>query len=237
MTTGTHVPKYYVLKQKLLAMIEDAAPGDAIPTERELAAQFDTSRTTVRQAITQLVAEGRLQRTQGSGTYVSEPKSITLRQLTSFSEDLAARGYDTSARILEVTRDTANRQVAAALGAEPGDPVTRVTRIRYVDDTPLAVETAHLPGRYPRLRAQLERHGSLYRTLREVYGIDITVVEDTVETAPADPHHAQLLGCEVGMPMLLVCREAWNADGAPVEVTRSVYRGDRFRFVARTEGT
>ena len=152
-------------------MIDAGTPGTALPTERELAARFDTSRTTVRQALAELTVEGRLERTQGRGTFISEPKLITIRQLTSFSDDLAERGIRVRSEILEVTRAPADPQVAEALGVSPGEPVARVERLRFADDAPIAQETAWLPGALPRLRAELERHGSLYRTLDEVYGV------------------------------------------------------------------
>ena len=218
-------------------MIDDGEPGSALPTERELATRFDTSRTTVRQALAELVVEGKLERTQGRGTFISEPKLITLRQLTSFSEDLAERGARPRSEILAVSRVRADPQVAAALALPTGEQVACVERLRFADDAPIAHETAFLPGRLPRLRAELERHGSLYRTLREVYGIEIDAAEDSVETALASPLHAGLLGCDTGLPMLLVCRTAWDRAGRPVEFTRSVFRGDRFRFVARRQGS
>jgi GntR family transcriptional regulator len=235
------VPKYYRLKQDLQEMIDNGERGGALPTERELATRFDTSRTTVRQALAELVVEGKLERAQGRGTFISEPKLITLRQLTSFSEDLAERGARPRSEILAVSRVRADRQVAAALAlatdGTAGELVACVERLRFADDAPIAHETAYLPGRLPRLRAELERHGSLYRTLREVYGIEIDAAEDSVETALASPVQAQLLGCDTGLPMLLVCRTAWDRDRRPVEFTRSVFRGDRFRFVARRQGT
>ena len=181
--------------------------------------------------------EGRLERTQGRGTFISEPKLITIRQLTSFSDDLTERGIRVRSEILEVTRAPADPQVAEALGVSPGEPVARVERLRFADDAPIAQETAWLPGALPRLRAELERHGSLYRTLDAVYGVQIGAAEDSVETALASPRQAQLLGCETGLPMLLVCRTAWDPSGRPVEFTRSVFRGDRFRFVARRVAT
>jgi GntR family transcriptional regulator len=229
------VPKYYRLKQDLQAMIDEGEPGTALPTERELAARFDTSRTTVRQALAELVVEGKLERTQGRGTFISEPKLITLRQLTSFSQDLAERGTRSHSEILDVSRAPADAQVAAALRVGVGERVARVERLRFADDAPIAHETAWLTGPLPRLRAELERHGSLYRTLREVYGTEIAAAEDSVETALASPLQARLLGCDTGLPMLLVCRTGWDGAGQPVEFNRSVFRGDRFRFVARRE--
>src|SRR6185437_7780293 len=89
-------------------------------------------------------------------------------------------------------------------------------------------------GEYPGLAAELERRGSLYATLRDVYGVELQAVEDTVQTHLADPVTAELLGIETGHPLLLVHRLGEAADGRPVEWTRSAYRGDRFRFVART---
>lgn len=230
---AVRVPKYYRLKQDLLAMIDEGEPGTALPTERELAVRFDTSRTTVRQALAELVVEGKLERTQGRGTFISEPKLITLRQLTSLSEDLAERGSDTQSEVLDVSRVPADAQVGAALELAPASTVERVERVRVVDGAPIAHETAFLRAPLPRLRAELERYGSLYRTLREVYDIAIAAAEDSVETALASPRQAQLLHCDTGLPMLLVCRTAWDGTGRPVEFTRSVFRGDRFRFVAR----
>ena len=76
------VPKYYQVKNEILALITGLAPGSAVATERELAERFETSRTTVRQAIAELVVDGRLERTQGRGTFVAQPKLMQVRQLT-----------------------------------------------------------------------------------------------------------------------------------------------------------
>ena len=81
-------PKHYRLKQHLSAFAESMPPGTAVPTERALAAEFETSRTTVRQAIAELVVEGRLERTQGKGTFVAFPKLVQPLRLTSYTEDM-----------------------------------------------------------------------------------------------------------------------------------------------------
>ncbi|HYI58542.1 MAG TPA: GntR family transcriptional regulator [Microlunatus sp.] len=227
------VPKYYAVKGELLQLIEGAAVGTILPTERELADRFATSRTTVRQAIAELVVEGRLERTQGSGTYVAEPKLIQLRQLSSFTEDIGERRSDARSEVLDISRVAADAEVAAALGLTRGAKVQRVERLRIVSDEPIAHEVAHLTGSFPRLSAELGRRGSLYLTLSQAYGVDLAAAEDVVETALASPTEAQLLGVDTGLPMLLVRRTASDGDGHPREYTRSVFRGDRFRFVAR----
>jgi len=227
------VPKYYRIKREILALIDDLPVGTALPTEREFAERFDSSRTTVRQAIAELVIEGRLQRTQGRGTFVSQPKLMQVRQATSFSQDLAAEGWSPGSRILAVSIEVATQEMAGPLRVEVGQQVQRVERLRTRGDEVIAHEVAHLPGVFPGLAEELAARGSLYRTLDEAYGRVVDAVEDSVETTLADPVSADLLGVDTGLPLLLVHRTAWDRDGHPVEWTRSLFRGDRFRFVSR----
>lgn len=224
------VPKYYTQKLRIAELIDGAPPGTPLPTERALAEQFGTSRTTVRQALAELVVEGRLERVQGSGTFVAEPKLMHVRQLTSFSQDLT--GQQPNSVVLSLEYAPATKAVADKLGVRVGSRVHRLERLRCLAEEPLAHETAYLPGKLPRLRDELDRRGSLYQTLREAYGIHITAAEDDVETALASPVEAELLGVDVGLPLLLVHRTAWDQHGNVVEWTRSVFRGDRFRFKA-----
>jgi GntR family transcriptional regulator len=227
--TTQRVPKYWLVKEELRSLVDAGDPGTALPTERELAEQLATSRTTVRQAISELVVEGLLVRTQGSGTYIAEPRLVHIRQLSSFTDDLGAARIEN--RVLGVTVEPATGETARRLGVPT---VHRVDRVRIVDGVPLALESARLAGDFPDLAAELERRGSLYATLREAYGVALQAVEDTVQTHVADPETAELLGVETGHPLLLIHRLGEAEGGRPVEWTRSAYRGDRFRFVART---
>ena len=95
--------------------------------------------------------------------------------------------------VLKITEESADAEVAAHLRVDPGTPIHRVERLRTVGDEPIAHEIAHLPEPLPDLAVQLELKGSLYRTLREVFGIELEAVEDIVETALADPIEASLL--------------------------------------------
>ncbi|WP_309082448.1 GntR family transcriptional regulator [Zhihengliuella sp.] len=225
------LPKYYAQKLRILEIIGELTPGAMIPTERELAERFGTSRTTVRKAIAELVVEGRLDRTQGRGTFVANPRKIHVRQMTSFSEDMT--GYKTDSVILGLERIEATEELAVRLDVPPGSTVTRLRRLRRQSGEPLAIETAHLPGGLPGLETELPARGSLYATLREVYDVDISAAEDHVETALAGAGDAEVLGVDTGHPLLQVHRTAWDADGRAVEWTRGLFRGDRFRFVAR----
>ncbi len=227
------VPKYYRVKNEILQLIAGLGPGSAVPTERDLAERFATSRTTVRQAIAELVVDGRLERTQGRGTFVAQPKLMQVRQLTSFSQDLQEEGWRPGSVVLAISEQPADAEVARRLGIVPGTSFHRVERLRTAGQEPIAHEIAHLPAPLPDLAGELELRGSLYRTLGEVFGLEIATVEDVVETALADPVEASLLAVDTGLPMLLVHRTGWDENGRIVEWTRSVFRGDRFRFVAR----
>jgi GntR family transcriptional regulator len=226
----TRVPKYWTVKQALLELVGAGTPGTALPTERELADRLATSRTTVRQAIAELVTEGRLDRTQGSGTFIAEPLRVDVQQLTSFTDDLGPSRV--ANRVLDVRTEPADAETAGALGIPAGEPVHVVERVRLVDGVPLAVEVAHLAGDLPDLAGELAARGSLYATLRDAYGRGVDEVRDSVQSKLADPREAALLDVETGHPLLLVRRRSRTADGRAVEWTRSVYRGDRFTFVA-----
>ncbi|WP_111765676.1 GntR family transcriptional regulator [Nakamurella deserti] len=228
------LPKYFRVKNEILSLIAGLGPGTAVPTERELAERFSTSRTTVRQALTELVIDGRLERTQGRGTFIAQPRLMQVRQLTSFSQDTSDEGRRPGSVVLSIDVRPADTALATHLGVAPGAAVHRVERIRTVADEPIAHEVAHLPGPLPDLAAELALRGSLYRTLREAYGIDLAAVEDLVETTLADPVQAARLEVDPGLPLLLVHRTGWDDAGRVVEWTESVFRGDRFRFVARS---
>lgn len=232
---GPAAPKYYLLKTELLAMISGLQPGTLIPTERSLAEEHRTSRTTVRQAISELVAEGKLGRIQGHGTFVAPPKMTHVRQLTSFSDDAKSQGLRPDSRVVALDVIPADKDAADSLGLRPGDPVTRLERIRLIEGEPLAHEVAFLPGPLPELGGHLARTGSLYAVLAGVYGRQLAEVEDTVETALAGPVEVRLLGIEMGAPLMVVHRMARDSSGSPVEWTRSTFRGDRFRFVSRVK--
>jgi GntR family transcriptional regulator len=97
---------------------------------------------------------------------------------------------------------------------------------------PMAIEATHLSARrFPRLRQHLARIGSLYTALSEVYGVHLATAEQSIETVLAGPHEAAALQTDVGVPLLMLARHSFDDAGEPVEWVRSVYRGDRYRFV------
>jgi GntR family transcriptional regulator len=226
-------PKYYTVKRHLLAIIDSLDMGSVLPTERDLAAELGTSRTTVRQAVVELVAEGRLFRRRGSGTYVAEPKMEWPLHLTSFTAQAAQNGFTASNQLLSLERLKADDGVAERLGLPPGAPIWRMERLRLADERPMAVETSHLSvQRFPRLSRHIRQEQSLYAVLDRVYGVVPSSARESISTAPASPREAQLLNTDIGAPMLVLGRHSHDGSGNPVEWVTSWYRGDRVTFVA-----
>jgi GntR family transcriptional regulator len=232
-TRAMREPKYWGLKRHLLELLSSLPPGSPIPTERSLAAEFDVSRTTVRQALADLTVEGRLLRVQGKGTFAAEPKVAQRLQLSSYTEDMRAQGREPSSQLIDIAELPAEGELTTLLGIRAGAKVLRMQRLRLADGEPMAIETTHLPlGRFRGLRKYLTPGGSLYQVLRERFDVEMGHAEETIETALAGPHEAELLGADVGMPMLLLSRHSFDTAERPVEWVRSVYRGDRYKFVA-----
>ncbi len=227
-------PKYYAVKHHLLDFIGSLEPGAPVPTERELAARLETSRTTVRQALGELVVEGRLVRRQGSGTYVAEPKITWPLYLASFTEQVEASGFTPSSEVLGTQRVAAGAELAARLGIAARAPLYRVERLRLADAWPIAVETSWLSAeRFPGLTRLIRAHGSLHAILADHFDTRLRTGEESIETAPATPREAGPLRVDVGTPMLIVSRQNFDTGGAPVEFGRTWFRSDRVTLVTR----
>jgi len=226
-------PKFYRLKQHLEDLTDTLPPGSPVPPERSLAADFGTSRTTVRQAVHALVIEGRLERIQGKGTFVAHPKVAQPLTLTSYTEDMRARGIEPSSRLLSIDIMAADVDLATRLNVALGTPVIAIERLRLANGEPMAVERSHLVhDQFPDLRSHLETHGSLYLALRDEYQVTPHSAEQTIETSLASPVEAAHLGIDTDVPVLLLSRNTYDESGEPFEWVRAVYRGDRYTFVA-----
>lgn len=222
---GPTTPKHAVVREHLRALLAGAAPGTPAPSERLLVQEFGMARTTVRQAIDALVAEGLLERLPSKGTYVARPQPEPSR-LTSFTEDMARRGLAVESRTLEAELGRASTGVARALELAQGAPVIRWRRLRRADGQPMCVEEAYLdeallPGF---LEAPLP--ASLYAELAR-RDLRPTWAEDSIRADLASAPEAELLEVPPGVAVLRRARRAL-CDGRPVSVSRSTYRADRY---------
>ncbi len=234
------IPLYYQLYQVLLAKIlrSEWQSGAAIPTEKELSEQYDLSRTTVRQALQQLVLDGYLLRRQGQGTFVTSPKVRHGPQrpfgLTGY---LHAHGLRPGWRLLGMDRLQPPAEIAAALGIGEEEQVLQVRRLRLADDEPIGLHTVYIP--FPLAEQVREEHllqgeTSLYY-LQDSLGVAVSESHRLIEAIPASAGQAKLLNTVPNAPLLLIRRTAIGADGHPVEYLQAVYRGDRFEYYVHIE--
>ncbi len=228
---GSSLPLYQQLQRALRKAIEIQllGPEDALPAERDLASDFNVSRITVRKALDGLVAEGLLVRRQGSGNFVSTRVQKNFAKLTSFSEDMRARGRTPRSVWLKRAEGTVTPEEALALRMSPGTPVFRFHRIRFADDAPMALEFAtvvasalsSLEAVDTSLYEALERSG--HRPVRALQRLRAVLLTED---------QAELLKAKAGDPGLLVERLGSLRDGRAIEFSQSFYRGDIYDFVA-----
>ncbi len=231
LTDGARRPRYRVLAEALSRQIAsgELAPGAALPPERQLAEDFGVSRVTIRSAIKHLAREGLVDQRRGSGTYVTDRVSQPLSVLTSFSEDVAARGLLAEQRLVTSGTGTASPEEVIGLGLPPGTPVTRITRLRSADGQPLAIEASTVIQ--DALPTPELIDGSLYATMAAHDLRPVRAVQRLTAIA-IEARAAELLDVAPGAPGLLITRVGFAEDGRAVEFTRSTFRGDRWDFVA-----
>lgn len=203
-----------------------------IPSERELSSVLGASRMTIRQALVAMMADGTLYTRSGKGTYVAERKiAQPLQRLTSFTEDMQARGLRPASRVLGQELLPAPLELARALDVAPGSELVRIRRLRLADEQPLAVEASHLPHALcPGLLDVDLSSNSLYEVLRTRYGIRLGSAKQTIEASEPAAEERELLRIGEHVPVLRIHRLTRGDEGGFVEFVRAVYRGDRYQL-------
>lgn len=228
------LPIYYQLEALIKELIEkgELKPGDLIPSEREFSEQYSISRMTVRQAINNLVNDGYLSRQQGKGTFVARQKlEQPLSGLTSFTEDMKARGYTPSTKIIDFKTITSSKNIAQKLKLTEGTLVYELKRIRLADNIPMAYETVYLPKEITGDISVDIVKGSLYQYLENNLQLKIAHGSQVIEASLARKIESDLLEIAEGQPILLIERITYLENNQPLEVVKSVYRGDKYKFV------
>lgn len=224
----TFSPLYRQIKEFLVRSLEagEWGPGDAIPSEGELALRFNVSQGTVRKAIDEMASENLLIRRQGKGTFVAshdDPRSF-YRFLRLVPDDGGIAPTVSDPLFCE-TRP-ASAEVAAALGLNESDSVICVERLLRFNDEPVVFDQIYLVAElFPGLTLEKLRGGerSLYSLFEGDYGVRMINAEEHLRAVAADTHAAGLLGLPEGHPLLLVERTAYTYGNKPVEWRRGLY--------------
>ncbi|MFS0636482.1 GntR family transcriptional regulator [Mesobacillus foraminis] len=228
------IPIYYQLEEAIKDKIEkgELKPGEALPSEREYAEMYNISRMTVRQAITQLVNSGYIYRLQGKGTFVAERKiEQPLTGLTSFTEDMEARGLTPASQFISFSIIPASQAIASQLSIQEYGPVYEMKRVRLADDVPMALETTYISANLVKGLTEEIASRSFYAYIEEHLKLKIGHASQQIEAASADSAEALHLQIKKGSPILLIQRNTFLEGDVPLEVVKSVYRADRYKFM------
>jgi GntR family transcriptional regulator len=221
------------IRNDLLAkfLSQELVPGDPLPSERELRAQYGVSRTTVRLALRDLTRSGFVYSIPGKGSFVAssviDPSSTFLGGFTDFSRH---EGANASSKVLVQQVILAPHLVASRLKIPENGHVIRLKRLRLWNGVPAALDDSYLPSGLCSavLERDLER-GSLYEMLRDL-GLGPVRAEQTMKAGLPDQEEATLLEIGGSLPVIRTERLAFKADGRPIEYAKSTYRSDRYQL-------
>jgi len=235
MASPTFSPLYRQIKDLLLEGLRagEWRPGEAIPSEIELAARFRVSQGTVRKAIDELASDNLLVRRQGKGTFVATHGEPQVRfRFLRLTPD-SGEGVAAERELLDFRRARASAELARLLELKPGDPVIMLKRRIAFDGSPVLLEEVWLPGnRFKGVTAAsiTQHQGALYNLFETEFGTRMVRAEERLKAVPADAAAAALLGVEPGHALLQVERLSFTYGDTPVEWRKGVYKTDRHYY-------
>jgi GntR family transcriptional regulator len=234
------VPRYIQIAESLLDQIEagELAPGTRLPPERTLSELFEVNRVTLRRALGKLEAQGLIIRKHGEGNYIAEPKiERQTERLVSFTDGMQRRGLLPGAKVIEIEQRPVEAAIAKQLNVPVLTPVYYVLRLRMANQEPVMLEHLWVPVLcFPGLEKQDMNKRSVYEIMKTEYGISMTKAQRTLEPVVATKFEADLLGIEIGAPLMLERRLGFDQNANCVEYSKDLYRGDRFRFMTAGNG-
>ncbi|WP_342513563.1 GntR family transcriptional regulator [Sporosarcina sp. FSL K6-1522] len=229
------IPLYFQLKELVLKQIKEGIyrVGDSIPTEKELSEMYDISRTTVRQAITELVQEGWLYRVKSKGTFVRTPKisQSFIQALGSFNDQIRALGMNPTTEVMDFEVIEAPEEVAEHLKLEPKEKVIYIHRRRFADNEPIVMVKTYLP--FEKCEFVL-KHDLVKESLYPVLGMkketQINKIRRFIEAVEAEEYDMEHLQLERGRAIQQFISIGFNMQDEPIEYSLARYRGDKNRF-------
>jgi GntR family transcriptional regulator len=230
------IPLYYQLKKRVLSLIENSVitEGDMLPPENELCELLQISRPTIRQAFTELVNEGYLDRHKGKGTFVSKPKvdDRFFSKLESFNTEMLSKGLTPHTKIIAIKKIECPHEANDRLCIPLNAPILYLSRLRSVDNIPLVyVETFLSFEKYGKIMNVDLTINSLYDSLEEIYHVRVSRVRREIEAINAHRREAELLQIARNRAISLVKTVSYPENSTdPVEFSIARYRGDMNKF-------
>jgi len=213
------IPRYIQIREDLMAKIQqkELRTGDQLPTEDELAREFNVSRMTVRQALGDLVQEGILKRQRGVGTFVmSQHMTRHYTRLTSFYEEAIQQGLNPSSQVIELKTSTADKEIARTLNLQIGDRVYKIKRLRLLNDEPIGLNLVWMPfNLFPDLTKH-DLEGSLYHYY-DAHHVPVVWAKQRIEARLATTDQAHYLKVAHNAAILFSERITYSTNDLPIE--------------------
>jgi GntR family transcriptional regulator len=223
-------PLHFQLQDRIEELASRLPDGTAIPSERQLSAQFAVSRTTVRHAIANLVHSGVLRRQHGLGTFVAEPKFVQRwTELTSFTAGVSEPGVVPSARLIARGLVPAPPSVCESLGVRADTTVVFVERLRLINGKPAVINRSYFPARFGFL-LDVDLEGSLWDALESEAEVRIVRATQRLELGMLSDDDAAVLEADPGSPTFVIRSLAFDAEDRPIEAIHATYRGAMTQF-------
>lgn len=230
---NSRIPLYSQLMDILIDKMENGMEeNEKISSEREICDIYDVSRTTVRQAISELEREGYIYRKRGKGTFVASKKlSQNLESFYSFTEEMKKLGKVPSSKVLKFEILISNNDIIKKMKLNQGDLVYKFTRLRLADDEPMIIETTYVPyNMFPGITEQQLNITALYDIFKDSFNESVEYAEEAFLPVLANEEEAKYINVEVGSPNLKITRYTFNKFNKIIEYTVSRARGDRFKY-------
>jgi len=226
-------PLHYQLRTLLEEKISSGLwkAGEKIPSEAELINTYNVSRTTVRQAIGDLVTERKLIRTQGVGTFVATLIRKPNLYLDGFTEDMLNRGLKPGSHLLKFDVVQPSQEIRQNLFLGWDEPVIEIHRMQSADNSPIAVEKTFLPYyRFSTLKSLSLEGGSLFQLLRESFNVIPKHSRGSIQAIQCPENEAVILQIPTSSPVLFFTGTNSDQYDQPFQVTYTYFRADRYTF-------
>ena len=230
------IPKYLQISTWLKELIRTGRykKGEKLPSEIELSRICEVNRNTLRQALSELTAQGILRKEKGMGTFVASFEPVTVKhklsRISSFVDDINRIGIKEKTKLLKIGTEAAGDYVSRNLLLGKGAKVIAVQRLRTGDDVPLIYEESFLPGEMFEGILDMDLTGSMYKLLSERFGVLLARCEQNIRALNLTRKISGLLNVPENSAGLYMESITYNEHNIPIEVLCSYYRGDKYIF-------